>query len=81
MTIINAFHPLFVTVHMPEFMSDLRKESHAITEGKKAAAKPRKTRESDGQNGVATLASFPKTKPRVDLTPREFRTWSKAGAK
>lgn len=82
MTVINAFHPLYVCVHMPEFISGIRKDANAVMEGKKAASKPRKTRESDGQNGVSTIASFPKTKSdRIDLAPREFYTYSKEGAK
>jgi len=85
---MNAFHPQYVQTHMPEFMANFRRESHAITEGKKAAARPRKTRESAGQQQAAPLSSFPKTKkrttypaPRIDLAPRQYYTFSKAGAK
>jgi hypothetical protein len=85
---MNAFHPDYVQTHMPDFMSNFRRESHAITEGKKAAARPRKTRELDGQIQAEALSSPAKRKkrttypaPRIDLAPRQYRTYSKAGAK
>jgi hypothetical protein len=79
---MNAFDPAYVQTHMPEFMANFRRESHAITEGKKAAARPRKTRESAGQQQAAPLSSFPKTKKAsINLEPRQYYTFSKAGAK
>lgn len=82
MTTINAFHPMYVHTHMPDFVREFRRTSGAITEGKKAAAKPRKTRQSAGQSGKAPLSDFPKTQSsRIDLTLRQYNTYRKAGAK
>lgn len=78
---MNAFHPQYVQTYMPEFMANFRRESHAITEGKKAAARPRKNRQSDGQHHAAPLSDFPKTKKAsVNLEPRQYYTFSKAGS-
>ncbi len=56
---MNAFHPAYVQTYMPEFMANFRRESHAITEGKKAAARPRKTRESAGQHQSQAASGEP----------------------
>jgi hypothetical protein len=65
---------------MPEFLSTIRKESEATANGVKFGTMARATRESDGTTKVSPLSDFPKTK-RVSLEPRQFNTYSKAGAK
>jgi hypothetical protein len=65
---------------MPEFLSTIRKESQATANGVKFGTMARATRESDGTTKVSPLSDFPKTK-RVSLEPRQFNTYSKAGAK
>jgi hypothetical protein len=76
----NAFSPDYVKTHMPEFLSTIRKEADAKANGLKFGSLARATRESDGSTKVSPLSDFPKTK-RVLLEPRQFHTYSKAGAK
>jgi hypothetical protein len=76
----NAFSPDYVKTHMPEFLSTIRKEADAKANGLKFGTLARATRESDGTTKVSPLSDFPKTK-RVSLEPRQFYTYSKAGAK
>jgi hypothetical protein len=54
---MNAFHPQYVQTHMPEFIANFRRESHAITEGKKAAAKPRKKSFSQSGNVASSFSN------------------------
>jgi hypothetical protein len=76
---INAFSPDYVKTHMPEFLLTIRKESEATANGVKFGSMARATRESDGSK-PRELSQFPKTK-RVCLEPKQFNTYSKAGAK
>jgi hypothetical protein len=76
---INAFSPDYVKTYMPEFLSTIRKESEATANGVKYGILARASRESDGRKNVSALSDFPKTKP--SLQPREFRVYSRAGAK
>lgn len=75
----NAFSPDYVKTYMPEFLLTIRKESEATANGVKFGSLARATRESDGSK-PRDLSQFPKTK-RVSLEPRQFNTYSKAGAK
>ena len=77
---MNAFHPKYIETHMPEFLTTIRKEADAKANGLKFGSLARATRESDGSTKVSPLSDFPKTK-RVSLEPRQFHTYSKAGAK
>jgi hypothetical protein len=76
----NAFSPDYVKTHMPEFLTKIRKEADAKANGIKYGTLARATRESDGSTKSSPLSDFPKTK-RVSLEPRQFHTYSKAGAK
>jgi hypothetical protein len=76
----NAFSPDYVKTHMPEFLTTIRKEADAKANGIKYGTLARATRESDGSTKSSPLSDFPKTK-RVSLEPRQFHTYSKAGAK
>lgn len=78
--VMNAFHPKFIETHMPEFLSKVRSESVQFVSGQKSGQLARASRESDGSAKSSPLSDFPKTK-RVSLEPKEFRIYSKAGAK
>jgi len=75
---INAFHKDYVSTYMPEFMSNIRKESAAKANGEKYGAKNRVTRESVHGSAVFTISRTPKTKP-VSLAPTDFYMYSRAG--
>ena len=77
---MNAFHPKYIETHMPEFLTNIRKEADAKANGLKFGTLARATRESDGTTKSSPLSDFPKTK-RVSLEPRQFYTYTKAGAK
>jgi hypothetical protein len=77
--IINCFHPKYIETHMPDFMTKVRSENAARVNGIRSGIIARASRESDGSTTVSPLSDFPKTKP--SLEPREFRIYSKAGAK
>lgn len=64
---MNAFHPLYVQTHMPEFLSTIRTESSQYQHGVVNGAKSRATRESTQGKNVNTINVFPKTKARVSL--------------
>lgn len=74
---INAFHKDYVKTYMPEFLSTIRSESAAKSNGENFGSKSRATRESDGKS-VKTITAFPKTK-RVSIARTEFYIYSKAG--
>jgi hypothetical protein len=76
---MNAFHPKYIETYMPDFMKKVRAEAAATANGIKSGITARASRESDGSTTVSPLSDFPKTKP--SLQPREFRVYSKAGAK
>ena len=77
--VMNAFHPKYMETHMPDFMKKVRAEAAATTNGIKSGLVARASRESDGSAAVSLLSDFPKTKR--SLEPREFKIYSKAGAK
>jgi hypothetical protein len=61
---INAFHPLYVQTHMPEFMSKMRIESNQYTHGVINGGKSKATRESKSGKYVNTISAFPKTQTK-----------------
>jgi hypothetical protein len=76
--VINAFHKDYVATYMPEFMSNIRKESAQKLNGEKYGSMNRATRESVGGSAVFTISHTPKTK-RVSLAPTDFYMYSRAG--
>jgi len=78
--VMNAFHPKYIETHMPEFLTKLRIESSLKVNGTKSGQMARASRESDGSAKSSPLSDFPKTK-RVSLESKEFRIYSRAGAK
>jgi len=76
--VMNAFHPKYIETHMPEFLTKLRVESTLKTNGMKSGQLARASRESDGSAKTSPLSDFPKTK-KIDLKPRDFKVYSRAG--
>jgi hypothetical protein len=80
MTIVNAFSPEYVKTHMPQFLSKLQSESAREATGSISGTKSRAVRESVHGKNVDSISVFPKTQARsIDLTPRDFKTYSRAG--
>ena len=77
---MNAFHPDYVKTFMPEFLSNIRSESTQQATGAKVGAKSKATREAVNK-GAFTISKFPKTKAKakVDLAPKDFHVFNKAG--
>lgn len=75
---INAFHKDYVATYMPEFMSNIRKESAAKLNGEKYGSINRATRESEKGHAVFIIVAKPKIK-RVSTAPTEFYMYSRAG--
>jgi hypothetical protein len=77
---INAFHPLFVQTHMPQFLTTLRSAAAKEKTGSISGVKSKAVRESIHGKNVDSISSFPKTQAKkVELAPKEFHTYSKAG--
>ena len=76
--VINAFSKDYVETYMPEFMSNIRKESAAKLNGEKYGALSRLNRESTSGDAVFTVIEKPKSK-RVSLAPTDFYMYSRAG--
>lgn len=71
---MNAFDPQYVETYMPQFLSDIRKESAQKLNGQIYGTQARATRESDGRAKTSPLSDFPKTK-RVSIERTEFYTY------
>jgi hypothetical protein len=93
MTVINAFHPDYVKTHMKEFTASImlqnkyKKSSHMMAE---YTEEQRKTNPSLGtihhlvkplhvMRAPEMMKPKKSTKERVDLAPREFKIFSRAG--
>jgi hypothetical protein len=76
--VINAFSKDYVATYMPEFLSNIRKESAAKANGEKFGAKNRATRESVEGHAVFSISRTPKTRP-ISLAPTDFYMYSRAG--
>ena len=77
---VNAFHPKYIEIYMPEFLTKIRTESAQTANGVKYGGLARATRESDGKAVTSSLGAFPKTK-NVSLAPTTFHIYSRAGVK
>lgn len=75
---MNAFHPDYVKTYMPEFLSKIRIESEQHSNGVINGGKSRATRESVNKS-ANSINSFPKTKAKSSLEPKEFLIFSRAG--
>ena len=60
---MNAFHPDYVKIFHPQFLSTVRIESSQIEQGKINGKKGRHTRES--VKGIKDIKSFPETRRRA----------------
>jgi hypothetical protein len=60
---MNAFHPDYIKIFHPQFLSTVRLESSQIEQGKANGAKARHTRES--VKGIKDIRSFPDTRRRA----------------
>ena len=74
--IINAFHPDYVKTYMPEILTAIKADEIRTDAGKtlsKHVTEKRKTNPTHGfLHGVSKAA-------KVDLAPREFHIYNKAG--
>lgn len=70
--VMNAFHPDYVRVHMPQFLSSIRTESNQYVHGVVNGGKSKRAREK--KNKAANTINVNKL-----LEPREFYTFSRAG--
>lgn len=77
MTIINAFHPLYVKTYMPEFLKDLQVESRNTKAGQTLTTYVEKTRKKQPMHGTLSGVS----KKPVSIKPLEFMYYSRAGIK
>ena len=60
---MNVFHPDYIRIFHPQFLSAVRTESSQIEQGKAIGKKARHTRES--VKSVKDMKSFPLTKRRA----------------
>ena len=60
---MNAFHPDYIRIFHPQFLSTVRTESSQIEQGKINGKKGRHTRES--VKSVTDMKSFPLTRRRA----------------
>lgn len=77
--IINAFHPDYIKTYHPNFLAGIRLESFQYSNGVVNGGKSKATRESKRGRTVNSINVTPKTKARVDLAPKEFFMFAKAG--
>ena len=78
--VINAFSNEYVKTYMPEFVSNIRKESGQKLNGEMYGAKSRATRANIADQNKSSINLFPKTR-KVSLEPTTFHIYSKAGVK
>jgi hypothetical protein len=83
---INAFHPDFVKVHMPNFLSELRTDSRQTKAGQTLSHYVEKVRETRPTHGTmfglsekVTSAQPKKMMKRVSTDKKEFHIYNKAG--
>lgn len=78
--VINAFHPDYIKTYHPELLSSIKAEASQKANGVIAGGKAKATREAVNK-GAFTISKFPKTKAkdRVNLAPKEFHIYNKAG--
>ena len=91
MTTINAFHPDFVQTYMPEFIKFVKKQNKNQISSQNMSIYVTNKRKTEPSHG--TIAGITKplhvnrapqkmvisTKQRIDLAPREFNIYSRAG--
>jgi hypothetical protein len=74
---INAFHPDYVKIYMPEFIESIRKESKQTAAGQTLSNYVEETRKQKPMHG--TLSGI--SKKQVSMQPLEFMYYSRAGTK
>ena len=74
--IINAFHPDYVKTYMPEFMIGVQQDAQRIEAGKTLSKHVTKKRKENPMHGFVHGMS---KVAKVDLAPREFHIFNKAG--
>lgn len=94
MTVINAFHKDFVKTYMPEINAHLKKENKYEMASQMMATYVDNKRKTDPAHGTIhsllkpmhvvrapedLKRKKPTTKERVDLAPKEFKIFSRAG--
>jgi hypothetical protein len=75
--IINAFHPDYVKTYMPEFMTGVQQDAQRIEAGKTLSKHVTKKRKENPMHGFLHGVS---KAAKVDLAPREFHVFNRAGA-
>jgi hypothetical protein len=77
--IINAFHPDYVKTYMPEFMTGVQQDAQRIEAGKTLSKHVTEKRKTNPLHGFVHGVSKAAKPLKVDITPREFYVFSKAG--
>lgn len=77
--IINAFHPDYVKTYMPEFLTGVQQDAQRIEAGKTLSKHVTEKRKTNPLHGFVHGVSKAAKPLKVDLTPREFHVFNKAG--
>jgi hypothetical protein len=77
--IINAFHPDYVKTYMPEFLTGMQQDAQRIEAGKTLSKHVTEKRKTDPLHGFVHGVSKAAKPLKVDIAPREFYVFSKAG--
>ena len=78
--IINAFHPDYVKTYMPEFLTGVQQDAQRIEAGKTLSKHVTEKRKTNPLHGFIHGVSKAAKPLKVDLTPREFHIYNRAGA-
>lgn len=78
---INAFHPEYVKTYMPEFLTGMQQDAQRTEAAKTLSKHVTEKRKTNPLHGFVHGVSKAAKPLKVDLTPREFHIYNKAGAK
>jgi hypothetical protein len=79
--IINAFHPDYVKTYMPEILTAIKADDTRLGAGETLSKHVTEKRKTNPLHGFVHGVSKAAKPLKVDLTPREFHIYNKAGAK
>jgi hypothetical protein len=78
--IINAFHPDYVKTYMPEILTAIKVDEQRTESAKTLSKHVTEKRKTNPLHGFVHGVSKAAKPLKVDLTPREFHIYNRAGA-
>ena len=76
---INAFHPDYVKTYMPDILTAIKVDEKRLAAGETLSKHVTEKRKTNPLHGFVHGVSKAEKPLKVDLTPREFHIFNKAG--